>query len=134
MKELGEYNINSIQISGDTHGSQWTTRLEGIKAGAINTSQTNSVTSINYGRAVDQDFRAKVRSVAAQLKINPDWLMAIMAFETGGTFSPSVQNAAGSSATGLIQFTSATAVGLGTTTAALARMTAVEQLDRNNFV
>ena len=55
--------------------------------------------------------------------------MAIMAFETKGSFSPSVQNAAGSSATGLIQFTSATAVGLGTTTTALKRMTAVEQLD-----
>lgn len=129
VKELGEYNINSIQISGDTHGSQWTTRLEGIKAGAINTNQTNSVTSINYGRAVDQDFRAKVRSVAAQLKINPDWLMAIMAFETGRTFDPATRNKAGSSATGLIQFTSATAIGLGTTTAQLARMTQVEQMD-----
>jgi hypothetical protein len=54
--------------------------------------------------------------------------MAVMAFETGRTFSPSVKNP-GSSATGLIQFVGPTARGLGTTTAQLARMTAVEQLD-----
>ena len=48
--------------------------------------------------------------------------------ETGGTFSPSVKNP-NSTATGLIQFLEATAQGLGTTTAALAAMSAVDQLD-----
>jgi len=129
VEKLGEYNINSLQFSGDTHGSQWTARLEGIKAGAVNTTQTNSITSINFGRAVDQPFRAKVRDVAAQLKINPDWLMAIMAFETGYTFAADTRNKAGSSATGLIQFTNATAISLGTTTAQLARMDRVTQMD-----
>ncbi|WP_110685092.1 lytic transglycosylase [Salinicola aestuarinus] len=57
------------------------------------------------------------------------WLMACMAFETGRTFDPAQRNLAGSSATGLIQFMAATARGLGTTTDALAAMTAVEQLD-----
>ena len=52
-----------------------------------------------------------------------------MHFETGGTFSPSIRNAAGSGATGLIQFMPSTAKGLGTTTDKLALMTAVEQLD-----
>ena len=56
------------------------------------------------------------------------WLMACMAFETRRTFSPSVRNP-NSSATGLIQFMAATAVNLNTTTAALAKMSAVEQLD-----
>lgn len=57
------------------------------------------------------------------------WLMACMAFESGETFSPSVRNAAGSGAIGLIQFMPATAKGLGTSTDHLAIMTAEEQLE-----
>lgn len=57
-----------------------------------------------------------------------DHLVQCMAFETGGTFSPTIKNMAGSGATGLIQFMPATAKGLGTTTEALTKMTAVEQL------
>lgn len=55
--------------------------------------------------------------------------MSCMAFETGETFSPSIKNAAGSGATGLIQFMPRTARGLGTTTEELAKMTAEKQLD-----
>jgi hypothetical protein len=56
--------------------------------------------------------------------------MAAMAFETGETFSPSKKNNEGSGATGLIQFMPDTAIHvLHTTTAALASMTAVAQLD-----
>lgn len=54
--------------------------------------------------------------------------MACMAWESGETFSASVRNAAGSGATGLIQFMPSTAVGLGTSTAKLARMSAEDQL------
>jgi hypothetical protein len=57
--------------------------------------------------------------------------MACMAWESGRSFSASVKNMAGSGATGLIQFMSSTAKGLGTTTAALALMSAEDQL---NFV
>jgi hypothetical protein len=49
-----------------------------------------------------------------------------MAFETGRTFNPSLRNSIG--ATGLIQFIRPTAIGLGTTTDALAAMTRVEQM------
>src|SRR3546814_2263571 len=52
-----------------------------------------------------------------------------MAFETGASFDPAKKNAAGSGATGLIQFMPRTAESLGTDTAALARMTGVDQLD-----
>jgi hypothetical protein len=61
--------------------------------------------------------------------MDPGQLMAIMAFETGRTFDPSITNRAGSGATGLIQFMPATARGLGTTTSRLALMSAIEQLD-----
>lgn len=87
--------------------------------------------SLAWGRRVDAAFREKVLEITGELgwtEDHADWLMACMAFETGRTFSPSVKNPH-SSATGLIQFMAATARGLGTSTAALARMTAVEQLD-----
>jgi peptidoglycan hydrolase-like protein with peptidoglycan-binding domain len=70
-----------------------------------------------------------VLQIAARLETNPNFLLAVMSFESGGTFSPSVKNQAGSGAVGLIQFMPATAVGLGTTTEALAGMTAEAQLD-----
>jgi murein DD-endopeptidase MepM/ murein hydrolase activator NlpD len=75
------------------------------------------------------EFRQKVVQIANELQIDPSYLMAAMSFETGGTFSPSIRNAAGSGATGLIQFMPSTARGLGTSTDALARMTAIQQLD-----
>lgn len=82
-----------------------------------------------WGAKVSAEFRAKVRTIAARLGVPPDDLMACMAWETGRTFSPSIRNAAGSGATGLIQFMPTTAASLGTTTGALAKMTAVQQLD-----
>lgn len=72
-------------------------------------------------------FVSKVRNVAYKLGIDPNWLMAIMYWESAGTFSTSIQNTIG--ATGLIQFMPSTAVGLGTTTTALKGMTAVNQMD-----
>ncbi|EIL99152.1 transglycosylase SLT domain-containing protein [Rhodanobacter thiooxydans] len=57
------------------------------------------------------------------------WLMACMAFESATTFSPSIRNAAGSGAVGLIQFMPSTARGLGTTVENLALLSAESQLD-----
>ncbi len=73
-------------------------------------------------------FRKKVLEIADRLLIDPNFLMAIMSFETGASFSPTVKNKQ-SGATGLIQFMPATAIGLGTTIAALEKMTAEKQLD-----
>jgi peptidoglycan hydrolase-like protein with peptidoglycan-binding domain len=74
-------------------------------------------------------FRKKVLEIADRLLIDPNFLMAIMSFETGATFDPKIKNAAGSGATGLIQFMPPTARGLGTTIEELEKMTAVAQLD-----
>lgn len=88
-----------------------------------------------WGGRVSRTFRDRVRWIADELGMpkltGADDLMACMAWESDNTFSPSILNKAGSGATGLIQFMPTTAVGLGTTTAALARMTAEDQL---NFV
>jgi hypothetical protein len=77
--------------------------------------------------AYREPFIAKVKQVCSRLGIDPNWLMAIMYFESARTFSPSITNSIG--ATGLIQFMPSTARGLGTTTDALRNMSAVQQLD-----
>ena len=82
-----------------------------------------------WGKKVSRVFRARVVWIGEALVLDPSDLMACMHWESGGTFSASVRNAAGSGATGLIQFMPSTAKGLGTTTAALAKMTAEDQLD-----
>lgn len=72
-------------------------------------------------------FIDKVKSISSKLGIDPNWLMAIMQFESANTFSASITNPIG--AVGLIQFMPATAKGLGTTSSELKKMTAVQQLD-----
>lgn len=126
----GEYNIFSLHHRGDS-GSDgyWVTEIDGIRPGAISEPVTASVENgdLIWGAKVSQEFRVRVREVAAELNMDPNWLMAVMGFETGYTFDPSIRNP-GSSATGLIQFLDSTARALNTTVAQLAGMTAVEQL------
>lgn len=76
---------------------------------------------------VSPAFTAEVEAMADRLGTRPEYLMAVMSFESAGTFSPSVENDL-SGATGLIQFLPSTAEGLGTSTSALAQMSPVEQL------
>lgn len=82
-----------------------------------------------WGSKVSDLFRSRVTEIAIRVAIDPSWLMACMAFESGHTFSASIHNAAGSGAVGIIQFMPSTAAALGTTTQALAEMTAEGQLD-----
>ena len=79
--------------------------------------------------AVTPEFKQKVIEVAKDLEMDPNDLMSIMHFETGGTFDPAIKNGAGSKAVGLIQFMPSTAKGMGTSTRDLASMNAVEQMD-----
>lgn len=85
--------------------------------------------TLAWGKKVSPEFRAKVFALCGRLGLNPDYLMACMAFETGETFSPKIRNAAGSGACGLVQFMPSTAKALGTSTSALVAMTAEQQLD-----
>ena len=77
---------------------------------------------------------ATLYSIAIRVGLRPAWLLRVVAFETGRTWSPSVRPPVNpstgkrpSSAVGLLQFLEATAASMGTTTAALASMTDVEQ-------
>lgn len=83
---------------------------------------------IAWGAKVSPTFRERVWWIADTLRLNPDDLMACMAWESGESFSASEKNMAGSGAVGLIQFMPSTATGLGTTTAALSAMSAEDQL------
>jgi hypothetical protein len=85
--------------------------------------------ALAWGAKVSAAFRDKVRAIASGLGTDPNLLMAAMAFETGCSFNASQLNKAGSGAVGMIQFMPKTATALGTTSAALAAMTAEDQLD-----
>lgn len=84
---------------------------------------------IAWGAKVSPTFRDRVRWIGETLNVDPNYLMACMAWETGEKFTANVKNMAGSGATGLIQFMPSTAVALGTSTAKLAKMTAEDQLN-----
>lgn len=130
-RPVGEYNVFSLRYSGDSHGDQWAVDIDGIRWGTkpdLRSISTPDNGKLIWGARVSEAFRAKVIEISRNLAVDPNWLMAVIGFETGYTFSPAVRNPS-SSATGLIQFVQSTAIGLGTTTARLARMTAVEQLD-----
>jgi hypothetical protein len=89
---------------------------------------------IAWGAKVSSVFRDRVWWICDELNLNPDDLMACMAWESGRTFSASKKNLAGSGATGLIQFMPTTAQELADyrntalSTASLAKMTAEDQL------
>lgn len=87
---------------------------------------------IAWGKKVERTFVNKILDICKDFEWDDDhasYLMSCIAFESAETFSPTIRNAAGSGAIGLIQFMPATALILGTTTTDLAKMTAVEQLD-----
>jgi len=121
---------NGLQPDGDIGPLTLTALFGGSPAKCPPTaSGPIDLTGFQYkwtGKYVSQDFLNKVLDIAAKLQCNPDDLMADMAFESG--LSPYAQNAS-SGATGLIQFMPSTAIGMGTTTDKLLKMTAVQQLD-----
>lgn len=80
-----------------------------------------------FREKVSQEFADKVITVSNNLGIDPNWLMAIINFESAGTFSSSIKNKYGY--VGLIQFGKVAAERMGTTTTELQQMSAVEQLD-----
>ncbi len=82
---------------------------------------------IAWGARVSAEFKARLIEAAGNIAVDPNLLISAIAFETGETFSPWITNASG--ATGLIQFTRDTAAELGTSTAELAAMTDVDQME-----
>lgn len=73
-----------------------------------------------------EEFTEKVNNICNELKIEANWLMFVMWFES--KLNPQAVNPI-SGAQGLIQFMPSTARALGTTTDVLKRMNNVRQLD-----
>lgn len=71
-------------------------------------------------------FEQKVRWIAQQLGINPNWLMLVMWIES--RLNPIAENPI-TGATGLIQFMPSTALAYGTSVEALRKMSNLQQLD-----
>lgn len=84
--------------------------------------------TLAWGAKVSPQFREAVFALCARCKLNPDFLMACMAWETGERFSATVRNGAGSGAVGLIQFMPATLRGMGLTVERALAMSAEDQL------
>lgn len=137
MKALGIY-------AGAIDGA-WGQLSHGAFLNARRMAGTNSVTPpagfsellFKYCKAhawsarVSDEFIAETKRIAKDLGMTfqgTDELLACMAFETGGTFSPTIQNGAGAPYYGIIQFGAAAAKDAGTTIAQLLKMTNVQQL------
>lgn len=89
------------------------------------------MTMVAWAAKTPTDFTQAVIQMCKNLgwtAIYVSWIMSCMAFESGETFSPSIKNAAGSGATGLIQFMPSTARDLGTTIENLELLSAESQL------
>ena len=79
----------------------------------------------NISSAIREDFVNAVNYYSERLDIEPEWLLGVMYFES--KLNPAAVNPI-TGATGLIQFMPSTAESLGTTTQALKKMNAYEQM------
>ena len=121
-----------MSVSSVDHASHASTRTSADRPGdhlSPDGFDYNRIQGVQGNPNVTGAFLRGVEEMAGRLGTRPEYILAVMSFETGGSFSPGVRNGAGSGATGLIQFMPATARELGTSTDALARMSAVAQLE-----
>ncbi|MNP88958.1 hypothetical protein D3C85_13520 [compost metagenome] len=137
MKSVGVY-------SGNVDGS-WGPLSHGAFLNARRLSSKSNVTppkdmsellfmyckSVAWSNNVSDEFIAEVKRISKDLDLSfqgTDELMSCMAFESGGTFSPTIQNGAGAPYYGIIQFGAAAAKDAGTSIPALLKMTNVQQV------
>ena len=91
------------------------------------TGKTGTTVKLSFS-GLSEEFKTAVNEMSQRLNIESDWILAVMNFETDGTFSPSKKNKT-NGATGLIQFMPKYAPGdVGKTVQELAQMTQIEQL------
>lgn len=100
------------------------------------TYKANTVAKVPGIEKLTKGQLSALYAAAKAIGIPTDWLATVISFETGGTFSTSVLNKAGSGAVGLIQFMPATAAALLKMTDkklaafAASKMTFAEQLKK----
>lgn len=127
--------LNAAGFPCGTPDGIWGNKSQGaldlLKASTIDASRPFGVNKILWGTKFTQAELTKLAEIIKRLNLPPVMIqdfMSCMAWETGEEFKANTRSPV-SSATGLIQFMKATAIGLGTTVEALAKMTQVEQLE-----
>lgn len=84
---------------------------------------------IAWSKSVAPEFVTKVKDIVSKIGGDPSHLMSCMAFETGRTFSPTIQNGAGAPYYGIIQGGAAFCKDVGITLDQWRSLTALQQLD-----
>lgn len=126
-KNLNDFNADKIDPLKEAIGLRFS-EATGFSLGGPTYLPASVKSSSNFQTFISQPgVKQKVESIATELGVKPDDLYIIFKAETAGTFDPSIKNSIG--AVGLIQFLPDTAKGLGTTTDALQKMSALQQLD-----
>jgi hypothetical protein len=125
VREQGRYRLTASVMSKDGKVLGFDVP---IAAQDIGDTPRKAAGRLIWGKKVSEAFRKKVIAICSDLKIDPNDLMACMAFETEREFKANKKGHS-SNVYGLIQFTAETAVGLGTNLEALKAMTELQQLD-----
>jgi len=101
-----------------------------VNAPLVSQRQSNNLGGGKYANKLNHlspEFLKQVSIEAQKLGTKPEYLLAVMGFETGGTYSPAKTNSLGF--TGLIQFSPKYSPGnIGKTTDQLRKMSQLEQL------
>lgn len=118
--------VFALLVASSAHGSDH----EAIEQIQLIRSEARARTArANFERLLNEhpEFLPELQRVAARLETSPEWLLNVIASESA--FIPSVRNPLPhQTASGLLQIIEETATGLGTTTSAIRRMNAVEQV------
>ena len=117
---LGKFGINDL--------TKWYNKQVGSIASLSDKKVDALIGKVRGIEKTTPAFRRKVIAISRQIGTHPRYLMGLMAWETGFTFNSSTQRPGGPD-TGLIQFLPFRAKQLGTTTAKLVKMSAIDQLD-----
>ncbi len=128
-KSKCDYSSSKGQLDIDSNVAQQNNRAPlDITVDESNFELINTDYKTKYSRLGSQ-LILEIEKVAENLDMDPLYLFAVIDFETGGTFSSSEKNRAGSGAVGLIQFMPDTANSLGTSSKELEKMDEYEQLE-----
>lgn len=131
---FGEMAAAGFQIGFESGKGKLRVGLDGVPVNTdamVNTLIDRSSEGMKkWGKAIEraggEEFLKAVEAMSQRLKVDPNKLLNVMAFES--RLRPDIKNP-NSSATGLIQFMDSTATALGTTTDKLKGMNAIAQLE-----
>lgn len=128
LKEMGYYHST---IDGKWGGGSTAAMNTAVLVGRG--QEASPEFDLAWSNKVSPEFVARVKKMNTAIGLDVSdrvhYMMACMAFETGRTFSPSIQNQGGAPYYGLIQWGKMAAADVKMTVEQLVKLTAVQQLD-----